>query len=178
MRELVELGLPYSVEAIAKADASLALAVLSHCRFRFSPLRVKPVKTKAGYIVGCFHKPLEYGFNRDAEGKWHPPKGESGNVVPQHTEQGETAANAAYERWLALPDEVKEKVHERALKAFPFYQHADKDDVLSGCVKMMRQMEDEGELPKRKETRHDDRSKHTAGFNAFIDEARKRANRE
>lgn len=144
--ELVELGMPESVRSIAEADLSLAQAVLAHARYRFA--RGKPVRNKAGYLVACLRGPEGFGFKRDAStGLWEPPAGESKDAVVS-VEQKNAIAAAAYQRWLSLAENKREAVYQRTVKAFSFYQYQDRNgyDVISGCVKMMQQMEEEGRL--------------------------------
>jgi hypothetical protein len=142
---LIELGMPSEVKPIAEADISLADAVLSHCFWRFST--GKPPKSKTGYLVGCLTHPTKFSFSRNAAGEWAPPPGES-RPRPEDLECKQAAANAAYARWKGLSEADREKVFQRAVKAFTFYEYLGRESasVIAGCVKMMRQMEDEGKL--------------------------------
>lgn len=165
IQALMELGMPDLVRPIAEKDQSLALAALSHFRFRLFGRAARSIGSKTGYIVACFRDPGKYGFKRDGAGVWHPPNGQSVRTTEDRTEkiraqqqalreQSERIAKeraldrAREQRFDAAPDSAKEKVRSMIRKRWPLY--ADKDDsspMFKGeCIKLFEQLQDEGKL--------------------------------
>ena len=74
---LVEIGMPAIVRSLAEKNATLAIAILEHCRWRFSDQRgLASIGNRAGYIIACFRKPEDVGFMQDDGGVWHVPPGQ------------------------------------------------------------------------------------------------------
>ena len=142
--QLTELGLPEKHRSLADDEPELAKAIIAHARHRFS--QRKPVRNQAGYLIACFRDPGNFGFTQNGD-KWSPPRGEA-RAGPIDPERRQRAAEAAYARWRGLSADDQEKVYQRTIRAWNFLQYQEKAgyNVVSHCVKMMQQMEEEGRL--------------------------------
>jgi hypothetical protein len=79
---LAELGLPrpQAVEKV-RARPRLAAAIASYCRWRFSARRMRPVGSRAGFIIAMFDDPEQHGFEETPEGEWLLPRESPGRAM-------------------------------------------------------------------------------------------------
>jgi hypothetical protein len=140
---LQNFGLSASVAGhFARRDLDLAIKGLAYASVRFKDPHKKPIANEAGFIRSLLKKPLDYGFEKDADGSWRPPP-ESQKACPDRHKLSsqEYAIQYLYQQhsaqWDELSSEEKSRIKGIVEKEMPLWSF-DEHRLKTKCLEILR----------------------------------------